>query len=501
MRILPPMNSSRLLALVLASLLLGGCQAAPLAPRDTESSPQRATIKLGRVTRGDITGLLSFSGELRSESRVVVAPRVAGTLARIIPDVGARVNEGDPVAELDKGLLEAEVQRAQAALSAAEARKAKLQSAARPEEVAMAQALANAAQARLNDLQAGGTVTPTQALAALAAARQHLAELEGANLDALAKAQQALDSAQSQLDSALKDQSSLTRDRVDQARAAVAAARQQLQAARQPANPDELAKARDAVAQAEHQVLLSAQAGSPNALTEAQAYNEAAQQRLRLVSSPASDAEIAAAQAEIDQAGAALELARQGLRNATLTAPISGVVTARFVPEGSLVGPGVAVLEIAPPELNVEFHVPEAQVANVADKQEVTLSVAAYPQETFSGVVSGIAPAVDPRDHTLLVRATITDPQNKLKAGMFAHIGLSTGTHEGALLVPLEALVSQGDTQFVWQIVDGRAKRQVVKVGLQDAQRAEVLDGLDEGAEVILSPGAEITEGLRVIAQ
>src|SRR5439155_14950086 len=273
----------------------------------------------------------------------------------------------------------------------------------------MAQALANAAQARLSQVQSGAAKSPAEALADLSAARQHLAALEGVNADALGKAQAALDAAQAQLDVLAKD-SSPSKDRVEQVRVSVQAARQQLAAARQPANPDELAKARDAVATAEHQVIQSSLAGSPESIQEAQAFLEAANQRLKLVSAPASDAEVAAAQAEVDQAGATLELTRQALRNATMTAPTAGVVAERFVSEGTLVGPGVAILEIVPPDLALEFRVPEAQVGNVAGGQEISVAVAAFPQETFSGVISATAPAVDPRDHTVLARASVADP-------------------------------------------------------------------------------------------
>jgi len=183
------MRSVRLLlGPALALLLASGCLSSLAPPPRATDAPQPrrgSTVKLGRVVRGDINGVLSFTANLQSGAPVVVSPRVAGTLARIIPQVGSRVNEGDPVAELDKGALEAEQQRAQAALNAAEARKAQLQAAARPEEVAMAQALVNASQARLNEVQSGAAKPPAEALAELSAARQHLAGLEGVNGDAV----------------------------------------------------------------------------------------------------------------------------------------------------------------------------------------------------------------------------------------------------------------------------------------------------------------------------
>jgi RND family efflux transporter MFP subunit len=128
------------------------------------------------------------------------------------------------------------------------------------------------------------------------------------------------------------------------------------------------------------------------------------------------------------------------------------------------------------------------------------VTVDAYPQDTFTGVVDALAPSVDPRDRTVRARATVADPQLKLKAGMFAQAAVATGTHEGVLVVPVEAAVTQGDSSFVWVVVDGRAKRQTVKLGLRDMQQAEVLEGLYDGAEVILSP-PPLAEGELVLVQ
>src|SRR5581483_268804 len=219
-----------------------------------------------------------------------------------------------------------------------------------------------------------------------------------------------------------------------------------------------LQAAQEAVVDAERQMLLSSLAGNPDTVAEAQAYLEAAQQRLQLASSPASDAQVAAAQAEVDQASATLELARQALQNTTLTSPIGGVVSQRFVEEGALVGPGVAILEIIPPDPVLELRVPSAEVANVTSGQQITVTVDAYPQESFTGVVSAVAPVIDQRDQTMLARATVSDPQGKLKAGMTAQASVATGSRQGVLLVPLDAVVTQGDTTFAWVVVDGRTK-------------------------------------------
>jgi membrane fusion protein, multidrug efflux system len=151
--------------------------------------------------------------------------------------------------------------------------------------------------------------------------------------------------------------------------------------------------------------------------------------------------------------------------------------------------------------VDLEFVVPEDQVGGVPPGQEISITVSAYPQDTFSGTVTVTAPAVDPRNRSVRARATVTDPQTKLKAGMFAQVAVATSTRQDALLLPVEAVVSQADSTFTWLVVDGRAKRQTIRLGVRDDERVEVTDGLFDGAEVILNAPATITDGQAIDVQ
>ena len=75
----------------------------------------------------------------------------------------------------------------------------------------------------------------------------------------------------------------------------------------------------------------------------------------------------------------------------------------------------------------------------------------------------------------------------KLKSGLFAQVAIAGARRSGALIVPREAVVGTSDT-IVMAVVDGRARRQPIQVGVQDGRSVEIVQGLAEGAEVILSP-------------
>ncbi|MBA2448103.1 MAG: biotin/lipoyl-binding protein, partial [Chloroflexi bacterium] len=114
------------LALV-TTLLLTGC-GVPLggtAPPERATAP-RGTVRVTRVTRGEIAGVITYSGDLRSKPGALVSSRISGRLERLHVEVGSPVREGDTLAELDRASLEVQVVQSEASLAAAEARLAGL---------------------------------------------------------------------------------------------------------------------------------------------------------------------------------------------------------------------------------------------------------------------------------------------------------------------------------------------------------------------------------------
>jgi hypothetical protein len=81
----------------------------------------------------------------------------------------------------------------------------------------------------------------------------------------------------------------------------------------------------------------------------------------------------------------------------------------------------------------------------------------------------------------------VQDPRGKLKNGLHGQVAVAGTRRTGALLVPREAVVGNTDAS-VMTVVDGKARRQPVQVGVQDGRSVEIVQGLTEGAEVILSP-------------
>jgi membrane fusion protein (multidrug efflux system) len=205
-----------------------------------------------------------------------------------------------------------------------------------------------------------------------------------------------------------------------------------------------------------------------------------------------------AAQFQANQAS--LDLKRRQLRDTQIRAPFGGIVGARQVSPGQVIGKNSTLtwlVDLDP--VKVEVSVPERYLSQVAIGQSMEFGVAAFPNDRFKGEVYFISPQLDAPTRTALVKARIPNPGHKLKGGMFANLALTLRLRDSAIVVPEPALVSNGDEVTVF-IVDEKGSAQVrpVKIGLRLAGKAEVLSGIQAGDKVVvegvqkLFPGASV---------
>jgi len=123
--------------------------------------------------------------------------------------------------------------------------------------------------------------------------------------------------------------------------------------------------------------------------------------------------------------------------------------------------------------------------------QPVAVSVPAYPDEVFRGLVTTLGLNIDPSTHRQLVRSVIDDPTHKLRAGMLASFSIEIDGPRLSVGVPSDAVVREGDgTTTVWVTADRRRfERRIVKAGIAQDGWSQILDGLKAG-EFVASTGA-----------
>src|SRR5262245_16919385 len=183
-----------------------------------------------------------------------------------------------------------------------------------------------------------------------------------------------------------------------------------------------------------------------------------------------------------------------------IVAPFDGIVSERTVHVGTLVSPTSApmlrVQQVS--TLRLTVAVPEDAVAGAQPNQILKFTVPAYPGETFTGKVTRLARALDPKTRTMAVELDVTNPSGRLAPGMYATVAWSVRRPTPSLFVPPSAIATTTERTFVVRVRNGQTEWVDVKRGAPMKQLVEVFGDLKEGDEVAERGTDEIRLGTRV---
>ncbi len=170
-----------------------------------------------------------------------------------------------------------------------------------------------------------------------------------------------------------------------------------------------------------------------------------------------------------------------------LKAPIDGVIVGRKAAPGELVGKDKEIYTISDPtDLWVIAEIKERDIGAVSVGQDTTFTVLAYPGETFRGKLVRLGNEVEAASRTLEVRVEVSNPDGRLKPGMFADVEISTTVLHDVLAIPDTALQTDEDKQIVFVALDGnKFEKRVVKLGMEQKGRVQILEGLKAGEKVV----------------
>jgi len=190
--------------------------------------------------------------------------------------------------------------------------------------------------------------------------------------------------------------------------------------------------------------------------------------------------------AKLEEAKSQLALYRDRLAKTVIRAPFAGISGLRKVSPGDVVQPGQELVTLEDTHLlKLDFRAPEVYLPDLKVGLDVKVTVDAFPGEVFSGQVYAVAPRVDEASRSVLLRAHVTNDQNKLRPGIFAKVTLRLASRENALLVPEEALWPIGNKLFVYKVVDGKAVMSPINIGKRLKGQVEVLQGVNSGDTVV----------------
>lgn len=170
-----------------------------------------------------------------------------------------------------------------------------------------------------------------------------------------------------------------------------------------------------------------------------------------------------------------------------VAAPFDGVVIERLASEGAAVVPGTPLMVVSDlATVWVEAEIDERHVARLARGHAAEISVAAYPDERFSGRIDAIGDVINPATRRVAVRVTVPNADGRLKPQMFATVRLGAARPHRALVVPSAAVQQVDGAAIVFVAAEeGRYLRREVSLGGEVDGQVEITSGLREGERIV----------------
>lgn len=433
-------------------------------------------VRVACARTGTMYSDVEVSGNIKAMRSVELSPKIPAGISRMPYREGDRVSAGAVVVCQDPSDIQSQVRQAEAGLLNADAHLSQASTAVGlsgrqvESDIATAQAGLDTAKARLRMVKNG-------------ARKQEIASVE----NSVASAEANYNNAKSTLErmrglysegALSKQQMDLTQLQYDVAKSEYSTAKEQLSLVRSGAREEEVEAAQKQVDQAEQGLRMAKSSRANGSLRHE---------------------DVKSARAGVVQAQAALLLARQQLMSTSIRTPISGVVSRRFAEPGQIANPGQPLLDIVDlSSVYFEAGVSEIDLHKVRVGQQVQVGVDAIPGKKFTGTVEKIFPAAEPASRQFTVRIKVANGKGDLRPGMFARGTIRIAKHDNAVIVPKDALISNGDGVSVFTVVDSKARYRSIRTGFQTRTEAEAVTGVNPGDELVVVGQDKLSDGVKV---
>jgi RND family efflux transporter MFP subunit len=187
-----------------------------------------------------------------------------------------------------------------------------------------------------------------------------------------------------------------------------------------------------------------------------------------------------------------------------IRAPFSGVITARNVNTGAYVGPSGKGSELPlytlqeQKKLRLVLSVPEAYTGYLRQKNAVSFTVKAFPNQEFTAQINRMAGALDSRLHAQRIEMDVINEHKKLLPGMVAEVNLPLPSNDSSFVVPKTAVVNSTESVFVIRVVNGKAEWIHVKTGRESEGLIEIYGNLNPGDLLLKAGSDEIRNGSKL---
>lgn len=187
------------------------------------------------------------------------------------------------------------------------------------------------------------------------------------------------------------------------------------------------------------------------------------------------------------------------LRDAVVTSPISGVVTACNVKPATVLSQGgtapFTIIDMS--VVDIDVNVSEQIINSLAPGQQVSVKIKSVSDQDFVGTIRTINPAASSAG-TYEVKVEIPNGDNLLKSGMFGEVYFTREKSENTIVLPRNAVITKNDENFVFVEENGYAKQIPVTLGVDNGDEIEILSGVEENMNVIVKGQTYLEDGNKV---
>lgn len=212
------------------------------------------------------------------------------------------------------------------------------------------------------------------------------------------------------------------------------------------------------------------------------------------------ESQLAAAEAQVRSLEAALGQAKQIKGDSVVRAPIDGLIGQVFVEVGDMAVPQIPVCTIVDMDVvTLKVRIPESDLTSVSEGQPVTFRVISSNGGVRRGTVTRVSPVLDRASRTATIEVDYDNADHVLKPGMLARVEVEVERRDNVVWAPKDSLTvtaeRRGDKRVYRAVVakDGKAEEREVLIGLEDGEKAQVLEGLEAGDDLV-------TEGQHLMA-
>lgn len=217
-------------------------------------------------------------------------------------------------------------------------------------------------------------------------------------------------------------------------------------------------------------------------------------------------------QAQVRQAEAALASAKSHFSDATVTAPISGIIGKRYYENGDMANPAIPLVMIVKTErVKIMFNVTEQDLGKLAVGQIAKINVKAFPDQVFEGKVQKISPILDPTTRMAEVEVLVDNQKGILKPGMYAEVEVITGVIDNVIVVPRFAVIENTSLEkvggvdqviknyYVFVVDSNLAHQKKLDVTYVNHNWLAVKSGISVGDKLVITGQNNLREGFPVL--